>query len=175
MKERRVFRWRRNCKKTRVRLSLKETGRSWWSSVMWYLTQASVNDPASLASQNVFSERSLGLENAIETQFRGNVLAKYIGTISFFLLFLTLTTSRPRKHPVVPKKGRWDKTRPVHRRCPYCCMGWRTERVCGGSDPSQVVGGKILIIDLLPSHWKCGRLCFDRRVFIYLFVCVLLA
>jgi len=28
---------------------------------------------------------------------------------------------------------------------------------------------------LLPSHWKCGRLCFDRRVFIYLFVCVLLA
>jgi len=28
-------------------------------------------------------------------------------------------------------------------------------------------------IYLLPSHWKCGRLCFDRRVFIYLFVCVL--
>jgi len=27
----------------------------------------------------------------------------------------------------------------------------------------------------LPSHWKCGRLCFDRRVFIYLFVCVLFA
>jgi len=27
----------------------------------------------------------------------------------------------------------------------------------------------------LPSHWKCGRLFFDRRVFIYLFVCVLLA
>jgi len=28
---------------------------------------------------------------------------------------------------------------------------------------------------LLPSHWKCGRLCFDRHVFIYLFVCVLFA
>jgi len=25
---------------------------------------------------------------------------------------------------------------------------------------------------LLPLHWKCARLCFDRRVFIYLFVCV---
>jgi len=24
----------------------------------------------------------------------------------------------------------------------------------------------------LPSHWKCGRLCFDRRVFIYLFNCM---
>jgi len=23
----------------------------------------------------------------------------------------------------------------------------------------------------LPSHWKCGRLCFDRRVFIYLYAC----
>jgi len=26
--------------------------------------------------------------------------------------------------------------------------------------------------ELLPSHWKCGRLCFDRRVFIYLFICI---
>jgi len=32
-----------------------------------------------------------------------------------------------------------------------------------------------IITHLLPSHWKCGRLCFDRRVFIYLFVCVLFA
>jgi len=24
---------------------------------------------------------------------------------------------------------------------------------------------------LLPLHWKCGMLCFDRRVFIYLYAC----
>jgi len=28
-----------------------------------------------------------------------------------------------------------------------------------------------MAVKLLPSHWKCGRLCFDRRVFIYLYAC----
>jgi len=44
-----------------------------------------------------------------------------------------------------------------------CSPAWCRVRGLSDTDAMPLTSTSLL----LPSHWKCGRLCFDRRLFIY--------
>jgi len=52
----------------------------------------------------------------------------------------------------------------------YLCFQAPVSQIWPKPQPQRPGETHLLNSDFLPSHWKCGRLCFDRRVFIYLFI-----
>jgi len=83
----------------------------------------------------------------------------------------------PRIHsspsPIYPTSGGLERRGGVHfseRKSPLrpASAVWRKE---GGRREAVSHVVKRSGDTLLPSHWKCGRLCFDRRVFVCVRAC----